>query len=261
MNWGMWIGIIGAAVGAIIAIAVTLATGEILPSVIVIASIGLFGALMWFFLKPIFQANKLKKTGIQKQGKLISYSDTGVTINNSPQVKFKIELLDDLNRPYEANAKTIISRLDVGKFYAGMPVVCWVDRNDKMKIAIDFFGTLDQVSSGSPNQPTAPAQDNLVDEWEKILQQMEDTNNEIRKNGIAAEAKIISATDLGPRVNGNNPFMQFYLEVSPSMKEVFYAEAKAVIGEQALLKYQPGKKIFVKYLADDLSRVAIDYAP
>lgn len=260
MNWGIWLGIIGGGIGILVAIASAFATKDLFAVLMISGFSILMIFLFWYFLKPIFQSSRLMKIGIQKQGKLLSYADTGVTINNSPQVKFTIEIKDDLNHTYEVTTKTIISRLDVGNFYAGMPVVCRVDPNDKMKVAIEFFGTLDQTTSSSPGQPTAPAPDSLVDEWEKILQQTEDVNNKIRNNGVSAEAKIISVTDLGPRVNGNNPFMQFYLEVYPGLKEPFYAEAKGVIGEQALHKYQPGSKIYVKYLHSDLSRVALDHS-
>jgi hypothetical protein len=260
MNWGIWLGIIGGGIGLLVGIGSALATGDAFAMIFVTAFVLVFVGLFWYFFKPIIQSNRLMKSGVQKQGKIISYSDTGVTINNSPQVKFTVELKDDFNRPYEVTTKTIISRLDVGNFYAGMPVVCRVDPNDKMKVAIETFGNLQQTNSASPGQQTVPSPDSLVDEWEKILQQNEDINMKIRNTGISAEAKIISASDLGPRVNGNNPFMQFYLEVYPGLKEPFYAEAKGVVSEQSLHKYQPGNKIFVKYMPGDLSRVSIDHS-
>lgn len=260
MNWGIWLGIIGGGIGALVGIGSAIVAGDPGAAIIITVIMAVMFAVFWFFLKPIFQSNRLMKIGIQKQGTLVSYADTGVTVNNSPQVKFTVELKDDLNRVYQATTKTIISRLDVGSFYAGMPVICRVDPNDKMKVAIESFGTLQQTNSLSASQPTVPAQDSLVDEWEKILQQSEDLNLKIRNTGISAQAKIISAADLGPRVNGNNPYMHFNLEVYPGLKEPFYAEAKGVISEQSLHKYQPGQKIYVKYLPEDLSRVSLDHS-
>lgn len=258
MNWGAWIGLIGGGIGFIIGAVAAISADPVFGTVFFALFGGIFFSVYWFFLRPIFGGNKILKTGVQKQASIIDYADSGVTVNNNPQVRFTLELKDDHNRPYQVKTNKIISRLDVGKFYAGMPVVVRVDQNNNMKVVIESFGNLAD-NSGSPNT-TSPSANTMESEWQKILMQNEELNKKIQYTGIPAEAKIISATDLGPRVNGDNPFMQFYLEVHPGLKEVFYAEAKGVISNASLPKYQPGKTIYVKYLADDLTRVAIDHS-
>jgi len=259
MNWGIWLGIIGCGIGLAVGIGSAIASGEILSAVIICIVALVMVSVFSFFLKPIFKNAKLLKTGVQRMGKILSFSDTGVTINNSPQVKFTLEVLDEYNRPYEVTTKTVISRLAVGGFYAGMPVIVRVDPNDKMQVAIESFGEILQNSTDAarPGQHLAPQQE-LEASYEKILTQNQQINDNILYNGIAAKARIVSATDLGPRVNGNNPFMHFYVEVQTGPQESFYAEVKGEIAETSIHKYQPGKLVNVKYLEKDKTRAVFD---
>ncbi|MBC8045832.1 MAG: hypothetical protein H7Y00_03500 [Fimbriimonadaceae bacterium] len=262
MNWGVWVGLIGGGIGFIIGAIAAISANPVSGTILFLILGAVFFSIYWFLFRPMVVANKILKTGIQKQGKIIDYADTNVTINNNPQVKFTIELLDDYNRPYQVKINKVISRLDTGNVHAGMQVLVRVDQNNKMKVAIESFGTLDNFNTtgGQPSVNLFAQQTDTVKAFEKILQENEEKNKKILYNGISAEAKIISAVDLGPRVNGENPFMHFYLEVHPGLKEPFYAEAKGVIAIQSVYKYQPGKIIYVKYLADDHTMVTIEHS-
>lgn len=53
--------------------------------------------------------------GIATQAKLLSYSDTNVTINNNPMVKFNYAYQDRHGNAHEGSDKVIVNRLEIGK--------------------------------------------------------------------------------------------------------------------------------------------------
>ena len=82
----------------------------------------------------------------------------------------------------------------------------------------------------------------------------------IRSMGEAAQATIVSATETGVLVNGENPLMKFQLEVHPNNRPLFQAETQGVISQASKAKYQPGQTVWVKFNPNDLTQVALDHS-
>ena len=60
------------------------------------------------------------KNGVQTRAKVLEVNDTGVTINDDPQVKLKLELRTQEGLQMEVEAKTLVSRLSVGNLQPGI---------------------------------------------------------------------------------------------------------------------------------------------
>jgi len=67
-------------------------------------------------------ANPFAKTGFPGKAVIKEVHDTGVTINNNPQVKLVLEVTNKLGVIYKANARTLVSRLNAGMYQPGMTV-------------------------------------------------------------------------------------------------------------------------------------------
>ncbi|MBK8924680.1 MAG: hypothetical protein IPM74_01960 [Crocinitomicaceae bacterium] len=63
------------------------------------------------------QDTELLFKGICTPAKLLSYSDTNVTINNNPMVKFNYSYQDQHGSAHQGADKVIVNRLDIGKLY------------------------------------------------------------------------------------------------------------------------------------------------
>src|ERR1700733_3880124 len=99
MNGWAWVGIIGGLVGFLIAVIVVfLFTGPyaiyILGGMLIV--FGGMGFLFYkLFFQPMFNINRLNKTGYPGKATILEVHDTGVTINNNPQVKLVIEVKNE----------------------------------------------------------------------------------------------------------------------------------------------------------------------
>src|SRR5690348_6198230 len=100
MNAGMWIGIIGGILGLAVGIAAVVATGGPSGIYMGLGMFVLFGGMFYLFyrifFKPMINTARLQKTGIPGKAKILEVKDTGVTINNNPQVKLIVEVKSSL---------------------------------------------------------------------------------------------------------------------------------------------------------------------
>lgn len=263
MNAGAWIGMIGGLVGISVAIAAVLATGG--PTGIYIAAgiVLVFGGMMFLFYKilfaPMLLASRLRKTGIRGKATIREVHDTGVTVNNSPQVKLVLDVKNMYGQSYTTTLRTLVSRIQPNLYQPGMVVPVLIDPNDEKKLVIDYEGDTDKAASR--NYSSKSTGDSIKEaRLQEELGEMERQYELIRFSGKPARAIIKKNTWLGAYVNGNNPYVELEVEVLPDDGPAFPATVKGVIGEQAVSKYQAGCQVYVKYDAYDKSKVALDHS-
>jgi hypothetical protein len=257
MNAGAWIGIIGGLIGLIVGIGAVIATAGSSAPYITILIIAVFGGMFYLFyrlfFKPLINTARLQKIGLPGKATITEVKDTGVTINNSPQVKLVMEVKNSYGQKYNAQCRVLVSRINPNMFMPGMEVPVLIDPKNEQNVVIDFSGSARATTASSLSQPNEAA-------LKSELEQMQKDNEVISLSGRPARAIIKKYTWLGAYVNGNNPYVELELEVLPENATSFSGKTKGVIAEASVPKYQPGQEVFVKYDLYDNSKVVIDHS-
>jgi len=258
MNAGTWIAIVGAVVGLLAGVGAVIATAGSMGTYMGIGMLVLFGGMFYLFyrlfFKPLINANRLQKTGLPGTARILEVKDTGVTINNNPQVKLILEVKNNFGQKYTTQCRVLVSRINPNAYMPGMEIPVKIDPKNEMNVVIDF--TESRQSSSAASTISQPNPEILKAE----LEQMQKDNEAILISGRPARAIIKKVTPLGVNVNGNNPYVELEVEVLPDNLPAFSGKAKGVIGEAALSKYQPGCTVYVKYDLYDNSKVVIDHS-
>lgn len=124
-----------------------MAMGLIITAISVIFTLGILGLvgfLLWkFVFKPMRETRQLLQTGLPGKAKILGLAETGVTINNQPQVKIMLEVTPDgrLGRSYQAEVKTLISMVHIPQYQPGARLLIKYDPNDPNRVAIAGFDT------------------------------------------------------------------------------------------------------------------------
>ncbi|MEO6541021.1 MAG: hypothetical protein ABIN74_08535 [Ferruginibacter sp.] len=258
MNGGIWIGIIAGLGGLIIGVGSVLVNGG--PAGVYIAAgiLLLFGGMFFLFYKllfaPMILASRLRKTGLPGKALIKEVRDTGVTINNNPQVKLVLEIKNSFGQKYTTTLRTLVSRLQPLIYQPGMTIPVLIDPKDDNKLVIDTSGGRQSTRPGTGLSDSAENQ--IKDELMKDQQR----DDAIRLTGKGARAIVKKYTWLGININGNNPYAEIEVEVMPADAPAFGAKVKGAIQESSVSKYQPGEEIFVKYDAYDQTKVAIEHS-
>lgn len=257
MNIGIWIGIIGGIIGLAVGVAAVLSTGGSEGPYIAGGMLLFFGGMFYLFyrifFKSMFNTARLQKTGIPGKATILEVRDTGVTINNNPQVKLVLEVKNSFGQKYNVTTRVLVSRINPGAYMPGMEVPVKIDPKNDQNVVLDFSGNGSASSANSFSVLNA-------DTVKSQLEQMEKENETIRLTGKPARAIVKKNTWLGAYVNGNNPWVELELEVLPEAAPSFSAKTKGVISEASVNKFQPGCEIFVKYDLYDNSRVVVDHS-
>lgn len=257
MNAGVWIGLIGGIVGLLVGVGAVIMTAGSMGIYMGLGMLLLFGGMFYLFyrlfFKPLINASRLQKTGLPGTARILEVKDTGVTINNNPQVKLILEVKNSLGQKYTTQCRVLVSRINPGAYVPGMELPVKIDPKNEMNVVIDFTAGNQSTASTVAALPNPEA-------MKAELEQMQKDNEAILVSGKPARAIIKKVTLLGVNVNGNNPYVELELEVLPDNYPSFPGKAKGVIGESALSKYQPGCTVFVKYDLYDNSKVVVEHS-
>jgi hypothetical protein len=267
MNAGAWIGIIGGLIGLIVGIGAVIATAGSSAPFITIFILGMVGGMFYLFyrlfFKPMINAARLQKIGLPGKATILEVRDTGVTINNSPQVKLMMEVKNSYGQKYNAQCRVLVSRINPNMFTPGMEIPVLIDPKNEQNVVIDYKSSSQQATTATPppfNRSNLAATQPDIAALEAALAQLQKDNDAILQTGNPARAIIKKYTWLGAYINGNNPYAELELEVLPENAAAFSGKARGAFSEASLPKYQPGCEIFVKYDLYDNSKVAIDHS-
>jgi citrate lyase gamma subunit len=201
---------------------------------------------------------RLQKTGLPGMARILEVKDTGVTINNNPQVKIMLEVKNSYGQKYNTQCRVLVSRINPNMFMPGMEVAVLIDPKNEQNVVIDYKAGNQQTTTAAATASSLAPPDTAA--LEAALVQLQKDNDAILQTGKPARAIIKKYTWLGAYINGNNPYAELELEVLPENAAAFSGKARGAFSEASLPKYQPGCEIFVKYDLYDNSKVAIDHS-
>jgi hypothetical protein len=263
MGVGGWIGVIVGGLGGLIGMVVAIAASPVFGSIMAFVFIVVFGGVFWAIYRPMIVQNKIMKTGVSATATILEVRDTGVTVNNSPQIKLLLQVTPPMGMQYKVEMKLLISRLQTYAFQPGMTIAVKIDPNDKDKIAIDNSGSASDSNSSSYSSGYSQQQyftPQQIQEIQSDLKKTNDENLKLMSYGESAKAIVLKYTDTNVKVNGENPAVVLDLEVIPMTRSPFKATAKGVIMQTSVPKFQPGEEIFVKFDPNDTSKVTVEHS-
>lgn len=209
--------------------------------------LGVAGFFLFRMFKNMYQNSGLVKSGVPAPAVIIGLQDTGVTMNESPQVRLTLQVTPADHPPFQAVATTFVGRLQVGMITPGASVMVRYDPNDISKVAIESLGAPSANSANLAAIQTA-------------MQQQVQYYEQLRKTGEEAKAKILTVSDMNIRVEGGASMLRLTFEVTPRTAEPFKAETQAAIADAARAKYSAGRLVYVRYDPNNKAQVALDRA-
>lgn len=103
---------------------------------IAVIILGTFGGIFGFYYYVNKKESNLKENGIEGQAAILSAEQTGMYMNNLPQVKMLLEITIPGEVPYQIEHKQIMNYISIGGFSAGHVVPVLVDPNNPKNILL-----------------------------------------------------------------------------------------------------------------------------
>lgn len=227
------------------------ATLAIILSLLVAAPFVIFAAVFVArLLKNSARNRALLASGEPAPAVILAASDTGVTVNDSPQVRLRLEVRPPGRPPFQAETTLLVGRLQVGMIVPGMTVQARFDPADPSRVAVE--------SLGGPG--AAPAVGDAGQLHDALLSQ-ERVYEQLRRTGEPAPARILDLTDTGVRIGDGASLLRFGLEVLPAGRPAFRAETQCAVSDASRPRFVPGATVHVRFAGHGSPQVAVDYAP
>ena len=118
--------------------------------------VAVFLIALFFFLGRRAQANeKLKREGIPGTAQILEAEQTGMYVNNQPQVRLRLRVEAPGIAPYEVDKRVTVPLIAIGRLGSGQPLSVAIDPNDRDRIAIDWgaSGAAPAMLSAQGGQP------------------------------------------------------------------------------------------------------------
>ena len=110
---------------------------SVLFSLVVFAGVAF---LMWKIFGGLMKASQerqqLLMTGVPANGRILQLMDTGMFVNNNPQVRIVVEVQPPGGAPYQAQCTMVLSYLAIPRVQPGCQVPVRYDPTNPMRIAL-----------------------------------------------------------------------------------------------------------------------------
>ncbi len=102
-------------------------------------TIGITVFALRFVRKTVGQNRGVIQDGIPAQAKIVGVRQTGVMLNNQPQIAFDLEVHPPGGSPYQAQAKAVIPMINIPQFQPGAEVPVKIHPSDPTQVALDIY--------------------------------------------------------------------------------------------------------------------------
>ena len=230
----------------------------IIPVVVIGILAITLGPMLFRLFRNSQMTNQVKASGIDAVATILQTWDTGVRINDNPQVGVLIEVQPAGGAPFQAKVTQTVSIVQIGMFQPGARLQVKYDPANPSRVAIT--GVVPGGAMGGYATPAAPSSLN-PSQIEQMLRQYQALNERLVSTGVQTTARVLQFMPMGINVNGDNPAANLMLEVRAVDGSTFTAQAQGlVISAASVPKYQPNQTITVRYDPSDLTRVAVEHS-
>ena len=102
-------------------------------------TIGITIVAIRFIRKTVGPNRGVLQDGIPAQAKIVSVRQTGVMLNNQPQIAFELEVQPPGGTLYRAQAKAVIPMINIPQFQPGAEMPVKIHPTDPTQVVLDIY--------------------------------------------------------------------------------------------------------------------------
>lgn len=214
------------------------------------------------------EVSRLKSEGIPGQASILSMRQTGIYLNNQPQVELTLQIETFAHSAYQAMTTEYVPLMLIGALTSGVPLPVKVDRANRDNFVIEWesVGAAGLSPSGIAPAPAetwqkASADAHAAFERENAASQAQrDAEKQrILATGVEGKATVLSATPTGRMDAQGRPVYDFVLKIEVPGRPPMHGPARAGVPPERAGQLEPGNTVPLKVDRDNPTSMAIDW--
>lgn len=222
------------------------------------------------------EAARIDQTGLAGTGTITGVTQTGMFLNQNPQVEIDLQVQIPGRAPYPARRKEFVPLILLGRLAPGATVPVKVDPSDSAKVIVDWDHSAPAAVPGVA-PPLATGEDETLLQVQGALRasglqaaqpfayaqqsqySVEQLRQYLRANGLSGTATIERIEDTGKTVGDERLFtMEVTVEV-PGRQPHRGPASAAMVPKHLVSRMAVGRKVPVKVAADNPDMVMFEW--
>jgi hypothetical protein len=229
----------------------------------------------------------LLQTGTAGSAQITGLTQTGMYMNENPQIRMQLLVALPGQTPYAAQHTEIVPLMLLGRLSSGQPLSVRVDPMNLNRIAIDWggsgFGMGGGIAPPMPAAPTMPGTTAGSSQDESLAQvqaamagvatgaaapfsnpaqgnlTVEQLRNYLRQSGLEAQARVDSMEDTGKVVGDESVFTMEMTLMIPGRQEQKLPKSAAMVSTDKKHRLFQGMTVPVKYEATNPNLLMVEW--
>jgi hypothetical protein len=228
--------------------------------------------------------DQLLQTGTSGTAQITGLTQTGMYMNENPQIRMQLLVTLPGQTPYAAQHTEIVPLMLLGRLSSGQPLAVRVDPMNLNRIAIDWGGSGFGMGA-TPSMPAAPTmpgttpgsgQDESLSQVQAAMggatgaaplfsqpgqadYTVEQLRNHLRQSGLEAQARIDSMEDTGKTVGDESVYTMEMTLMIPGSQEQKLPKSAAMIPSEKKHRLFQGMTVPVKYEATNPNMLMVEW--
>jgi hypothetical protein len=218
---------------------------------------GLVGTILLFvargMLRRYNEAQRLRVEGVAGQAQVLEMSQTGVTMNDQPQIRIRLMISAPGHGTYEKTVKEYVPLIMLGRLSSGAPLPVRVDPNDRENLIIDWSGgggvqVVQMPMTAAPMGPgPSPADADAI-------------KQRVLATGIPATARVLTVNYTGQLDEQGRPVYDVQLHIQVDGRPPMTGPARIGVPLERVSSMQVGAMIPLKVDQFNPAVMAADWA-
>ncbi len=205
------------------------------------------------------EAQRIKTQGVPGQARIVSMQQTGVTMNEQPQVKLTLEVTTAMHGAYQVTVKEYVPLIALGRLSGGMPLPVKVDPADQNNVVIEWEsaggmpgampGGVQTLGASTVGVAPAPSPSGDPDE----------VKARILSDGIPGKATVLQAQPTGQVDGQGRPIYDLLLFIQVDGQQPMQGPARTGIPHERIDQLEQGDTVPIKADRSNPQAIAVDW--
>jgi hypothetical protein len=213
----------------------------------ILGGVGLL-LLLWGrrWSRAFADAQRLKSQGVPGQATITGMRQTGVYVNEQPQIELQLRVQTEMHGPYDVTVKEYVPLMLLGTLSSGRPLPVKVDPANPQRLVIEWenaMSTPGQVTAA----PAPPAGD------------YEATKQQLLATGISGKATVVSSSATGETDPQGRPVYDLVMKIEIEGRAPMQGPARVGIPVERAEQLEAGDTVPIKADPNNPAMMAVDW--
>jgi hypothetical protein len=224
-----------------------------------LTGIGLF---LWGrrWAKGYKDAQRLRTSGVPGQATIQGMRQTGVYLNEQPQIELNLQVQTQMHGPYQVTVREYVPLMLLGTLSSGRPLPVKVDPADPQKLVIEWERAMSggmPMGGMTPGMPVTPSPSADSTQYDPQARQAE--KERLLATGVAGKATVVSSRATGRTDSEGRPVYDLMLTIEIPGQQPIQGPARTGVPPERVSQLEAGDTVAIKSDRANPTMMTIDW--